>query len=59
MEAAPTASALIGPFTNRSIGSLKLVGSAAAAAMAAFVAFLRVGIPAPVGDAMPRTPNSV
>jgi hypothetical protein len=54
MEAAPTASALIGPVTNRSISYLKIVGSAAAAAMAAF---LLIGIHAPVGHAMPRTPK--
>jgi hypothetical protein len=37
---------------------LGIDGIAAAAAMAAFVVFLLVGIHAPVGHAMPRTQNS-
>jgi hypothetical protein len=36
---------------------LGIDGIAAAAAMAAFVVFLLVGIHAPVGHAMPRTQN--
>jgi len=58
MVAALTASALIGPVTNWSMSSLGIDGIAAAAAIAAFVIFLLVGIHAPVGHAMPRTQNS-
>jgi uncharacterized membrane protein YtjA (UPF0391 family) len=58
MEAALTASALIGPVTNWSMSSFGIDGIAAAAAMAALVVFLLVGIHAPVGHAMPHTQNS-
>jgi hypothetical protein len=58
MEAALTASALIGPVTNWSMSSLGIDGIAAAAAKAALVVFLVLGIHAPVGHAMPRTQNS-
>jgi hypothetical protein len=58
IEAALTACALIGPVTNWSISSLGIDGIAAAAARAAFVVFLMVGIHAPCGHAMPRTQNS-
>ena len=55
---ATTASALIGPVTNWSMSSFGIDGITAAAAMAAFVVFLLVGIHAPVGHAMPRTQNT-
>ena len=55
MEAALTASALMGPVPNWSISSMGIVGSAAAAAMARLV---YVGIDAPCGHAMPRIQHS-
>jgi len=54
MEAALTASALIGPFTNRSISCSRIVGIAAAAATAAFVVFPLASTHAAVGRALPR-----
>jgi len=53
MEAALTASALVGPVTNGSMNPVGILWIAAAAAMAAFVVFLRVGIDAPMGQALP------
>jgi hypothetical protein len=53
MEAALTASALVGPVTNGSMNPLGILGIAAAAAMVAFVVVLRVGIDAPMGQALP------
>ncbi len=55
IDAALTASALIGPLTNWSINSSGIDGSAAAAA-AAFVVL--PGIDAPARHAMPRTQSS-
>jgi hypothetical protein len=57
IDAACTASALMGPFTNWSISSLGIDGKSVAAAAAAFVVFL-LGIRAPGRHAMPRTQNS-
>src|SRR5574343_992652 len=59
MEAALTASALMGPVTNWSINSLGIRGRAAdLAAMAAFFNFVLLGINAPIGHVMPQTQNS-
>src|SRR5574343_949033 len=59
MEAALTASALMGPVTNWSINSLGIRGRAAdLAAMAAFFNLDLLGINAPIGHVMPQTQNS-
>jgi hypothetical protein len=58
MEAALTGSALIGPVTNRSTSSSRIVGIAAAAATAAFVVFPLAGIHAAAGRALPRAQDS-
>src|SRR5574343_1533220 len=59
MEAALTASALMGPVTTWSINSLGIRGRAAdLAAMAAFFNFVLLGINAPIGHVMPQTQNS-
>src|SRR6059058_5692487 len=59
MEAALTASPVMGPVTNWSISSLGIFGSAADfAAMAAFFNFVLLGITGPLGHVMPRTQNS-
>jgi hypothetical protein len=59
MEAALTASPVIGPVTNWSISSLGIFGNAADfAAMAAFFNVVLLGINGPVGHVMPRTQNS-
>jgi len=60
IDAALTASPVIGPLTNWSSSSLGIFGNAAdLAAIAAFFIFvLLIGIHAPDGHAMPRTQNS-
>lgn len=58
MDAALTDSALIGPVTSRSISSSSIVGIAAAAATAAFVAFPLAGIHAAVRRTLPRAQDS-
>ncbi|MGH6683635.1 MAG: hypothetical protein ACRECA_06870, partial [Pseudolabrys sp.] len=59
IDAALTASPVIGPLTNWSSSSLGIFGSAADfAAIAAFFNFvLLIGIHAPDAHAMPRTQN--